>query len=155
MSLSNFEAGRCLSAIEWVSRGDKPLAEVGCVRLELAEVGRLQAALDDLLGRAGETGIRAYILQLADLRMYAYGFYAEPWTIEARLFLEENACPDWLQGLLFGYSPSSIQAFINSSDEPRSNGLPADDVDMEETVLLLRERSRTHSHSTGKSRRLG
>lgn len=110
--LSEYEIGRAVSAIEAVSRCDKPISEVGGIEaqqpdLETDLIGclRLVRGADDVRYWIKPSGSR--------LR---FGFYREPWALDALEFLD-NADLDesnraWISGLLFGYRPKAIQDFI-------------------------------------------
>lgn len=151
--LRDYEVGRCISAIEWVARGEKPIAEIAARSLSSAELKRLTKELEGIIETALEP-VRGYILPLADSGMYAFGFYSAPWAIEARLFLELYDCPDWLQGLVFGYSPHSIQKFIES-DGRVANARPCDGEGKVEMFHPCSVRSHSRNQESGKFRTRG
>ncbi len=113
--LTEFEIGQAMAAIEGVARLDKPLAEVGTrVALE-ADVER------DLLAcirSAGEIDrVLPWIRRVGE--HVRFGFYAEPWALDALDFLDradlQPSDRHWISGLLFGYRASAIQRFMSRS----------------------------------------
>lgn len=118
--LSEYEVGRAVSAIEAVSRSDKPIAEVGSTQ---AERGDLEADLKGCLALVrGVEDVRFWI-KVASGTLLRFGFYREPWALDALDFLDRADLPEtdraWISGLLFGYRPTAIQNFIARQSEPR------------------------------------
>ncbi|HSR51772.1 MAG TPA: hypothetical protein VLV83_13165, partial [Acidobacteriota bacterium] len=132
--ISDYEAGLALAASEWIARGAKPIAEIGSRKLSgPEEAKRLKEEIQGLIGEALEPGLEAYVLRLPDIGMWAYGLYRYPWALEARLYLEQHDCPDWLQGLVFGYNSAAIQSYLARSPEQASKSRPCGDAGRGET----------------------
>lgn len=109
---SEYEVGRAVSAIEAVSRADKPVAEVGAA---VALHADLECDLKECLALVrGCEDVRFWIKE--DGGELRYGFYREAWVMDALAFLDaaELAEKDrtWINGLLFGYRPAAIQDFM-------------------------------------------
>ena len=117
--LSEYEVGRCVSAIEAIARTDKPIAEVGS---RTARADDLEADLTACVNLvSADCGVRFWIRPShGRLR---YGFYREAWTLEAIDFLDRTTLDSharaWISGLLFGYRADAIQHFI--ARDSRSN----------------------------------
>ena len=110
--LSEYEIGRSISAIEAVLRTDKPIAEVGCRQGTLSDLeADLQGCLD-LVQR--QCPVQFWTRQ--DGPRIRYGFYLQPWAIEALDFLDRADLGEperaWIGGLLFGYRPDAIHEYI-------------------------------------------
>ena len=114
---TDYELGQTITAIEAVSRGERPLVELSCRFLGWEEAEQLGRELSTALRFAGEPSVRAYILELGHEK-YAYGFYSATWVIKARLYLESHQCPDWLRGLVFGEPLNSVEEVMDL--EPQS-----------------------------------
>lgn len=117
--LSEYEVGRCLSAVEAIARTDKPIAEVGCRDAKLAD---LESDLQGCVGLvSGDYGVRFWTR--ASEGRIRYGFYREPWALDAIDFLDRTdldpGARAWISGLLFGYRPDAIQQFIAKSAPKR------------------------------------
>jgi hypothetical protein len=118
MSLSQYDLARCHSAIESVERRNKPVAEFPIV-VSAPMLGQL---VDDLRQCAvqSETGeIRVHISYRDGVALCA--FFRYEWCRAALAFLKKgDGCPPpalhWVQGLLFGYDPESIERFIARSN---------------------------------------
>jgi hypothetical protein len=129
--LTEYECGRAQIAIEWVARGQKPIAEIGGRPITDCDISALACDLDGLICKSGESVFGFLAPEGADRCMY--GFYKYPWAIGALLHVlgierapEGARQSSWLQGLVFGYSPSAIQEFISSGCAgPESNSHPS------------------------------
>lgn len=159
--LSDYECGRCAAAIEAVGRRDKPIAEVCETSVPVSEIikslgelllnyhqGNVDAPID----------IHAFIYTLTADR-FIYGFFREPWTLRAYSIVRGNweltyQDPEWIQGLLFGYTPQAIQRFIDAATtagwfteslEPKSTLPQIHVLSMEENAHLCSEQSRKRS----------
>ncbi len=111
--LSEYEVGRCVSAIEAVARMDKPIAEVGSQRVNRAE---LEADLKECLNLVGHSdGVQLWVRPSG--KRFRFGFYREPWALSAIDFLSQTELDEtsraWISGLLFGYRPREIQTYID------------------------------------------
>ena len=74
----------------------------------------------DFVGRVGE--VKFWTRQAGDVSLFRYGFYREPWALQALDFMDqaEDLCDTdraWMNGLLFGYSPQAIQEYITRHAE--------------------------------------
>jgi len=120
--LTEYEIGQAMAAIEGVARLEKPLAEVGT---RMATEEDLERDLLACIDSAGETQrVFPWIRRTGEhLR---FGYYAEPWALDALDFLDRTTLQPsdrhWISGLLFGYRSSAIQRFISaqSHDQARS-----------------------------------
>jgi hypothetical protein len=117
--LTEYECGRAQIAIEWVARAQKPIVEIGGIPIAHCDLKALALDLDRCIELSGES-VRAFIAPSGG-RFCCYGFYKFPWAIDALLFAwgikrvpRGTRRSLWLQGLVFGYSPSAIQDFINA-----------------------------------------
>ncbi len=110
------EVGECRLAIRAVALEGKPIVEVCCrpgVEADLRE------DLEECLRNSGhgvhDDAVLCWIRPHEG--MLTYGFYAEEWTIAALDWLTAAELDDvdrnWIYGLLFGYTPAAIQAFID------------------------------------------
>jgi hypothetical protein len=119
--LTEYELGRAVTAIEWVSRGAKPIVEIG-QRLLSGDItaSDLATDLDRCIALAGEPEVRAFAIYRND-GWWQFGFYRYEWAITALLALETETPADvhahWIRGLLFGYDPASIDRFIASASD--------------------------------------
>lgn len=115
--LSEYEIGHGVSAIEAVLRSDKPLAEVGCRRANLAD---LEADLQGCLDLVSESGDVKFWTRPYGPR-FRYGFYREPWALHALDFIDRGELDPleraWISGLLFGYRPRAIQQYIDRQND--------------------------------------
>ncbi len=158
--LSEFETARCLAAIEAVSRLGKPVAEVGDRKCNPDEAKALLDDLNRCLALAGEPGIRGYIHRYKPERV-SFGFYRHGWTLSALQFLADTQLPelhkDWISGLLFGYSPESIDSFVSTSASaaPTSTSQRGDGAGTAGTSRPSRERSRTRSPTSDRFQTTG
>ena len=119
--LTEYEIGRCMQSIEDVELLGKPIADV-CGRY--AKPSELKADLRECLRSRGMKKIKFWIRQHVETKgFYSYGFYKEPWTLAAMDFVYRSKLGElnrsWIQGLLFGYRPESIQEFIDKKVLPR------------------------------------
>jgi hypothetical protein len=117
--LTDYERGRAQMAIEWVSRAQKPIVEIGGAPIGHYDLGALTYDLDRCIQLSGET-VLGFIAPSGG-KYICYGFYKFPWALDALLFAWgiRRVQPStrrtlWLQGLVFGYSPSAIQDFIDA-----------------------------------------
>lgn len=135
--LSDFEIGQAMAAIEGVARLEKPLAEVGT---RVASERDVELDLLHCLEMAGETGrVFPWVRRVGE--HVRFGFYSEPWTLEALDFLERTPLQPsdrhWINGLLFGYRSSAIQRFISArSPEATPSRQPSNSCDRAETARL-------------------
>ena len=109
------EVGECRLAIRAVELEGKPIVEVCCRPGDRAE---LFADLETCLRDAAATGVRPWIRPVIGApTMTCYGFYGEPWVLDAFDWWREADLEPvdrhWIGGLLFGYTPAAIQAFID------------------------------------------
>ena len=116
--LTEYECGRAQMAIEWVARAQKPIVEIGGLPITHCDLSALTHDLNRCIDLSGET-VRAFIAPSGG-KYCCYGFYKFPWAIDALLFAwgirrvpVGTRRSLWLQGLVFGYSPSAIQDFID------------------------------------------
>lgn len=120
--LSAYEVGRVMAAIDTIARSSKPIAEVGCRKVGVAAI---ESDLRECLTLAPSAGVRFWTKTFGD--RVRYGFYREPWALDALDFLERRDLSQtdraWISGLLFGYRSDAIQQFI-SSGSPRSGDDP-------------------------------
>jgi hypothetical protein len=77
--LSDYEAGRSVSAIEAVGRGSKPVAEIGNVQLEKNEIQSLIEDIRLCLSLVGELNVKGFLLSQGNGR-WSYGFFREAWV---------------------------------------------------------------------------
>jgi len=126
--LTEYECERALTAIEWVARAQKPIVEAGGYLVANCDVRSLAHDLDRCITMSGET-VRGFIMPTKDSGYCSYGFYRYAWAIKALLAVwgtEPVIDPYgslWLQGLVFGYSPASIQRLMSSSSDGRESKL--------------------------------
>jgi len=112
--LTEYEIGRCMSAIDDVGMLNKPIAEV---MTRTAGIYDLQDDLTKCLELSGRVGsdIR-YWIRPSGQRL-RYGFYRHLWALQALEFLDRGELSqfdrDWISGLLFGYAPERIQEFVD------------------------------------------
>jgi hypothetical protein len=133
--LTDYETGRLIALIEWVSRGGKPIADCASRYLDPEQLVALRHDLEQAIVLSGERSVSAYILpHTVDPNLYEYGVFVFDWALEARIHLEKHECPDWYQGIVFGYSPVAIQSFKASPREPESKLQLCDDPGMVEIV---------------------
>jgi len=123
-ALTEYECGRAQIAIEWVARSQKPIVEIGGAPISHCDLEGLAHDLDRCIELSGET-VRAFIAPSGG-KFCCYGFYKFPWAIDALLYAwgirrvpQNTRRTLWLQGLVFGYSPSAIQDFINAQSASR------------------------------------
>jgi hypothetical protein len=126
--LSEYECGRAQMAIEWVARGQKPVAEIGGRPLAGCDLRALACDLGRCVARSGES-VRAFVIPDGVSGYCCYGFYRYPWAIDALRFawgsrqrrsdLRQSLW--WIQGLVFGYSPAAIQRFSSSVSGARGS----------------------------------
>ena len=125
--LTEYEAGRAITAIEWVARGNKPIVEIGSRMLPDADAEHLATDLYHCIEISGESEVRGFAIHDAQ-GWWQFGFYRYDWAISAFLYLHNEEAPaiqgahaHWVRGLLFGYNAESIQRFISSEfAEPTS-----------------------------------
>ena len=126
--LTEYELGRGVTAIEWVARGGKPIAEIGGRILAATEVKYLAVDLNRCLEVAGEPQVRGFIMRDTS-GWWQFGFYQHRWAILALLYLQQkapaiqDAHAHWVRGLLFGYDSEAIQQFILSSSSGQESML--------------------------------
>jgi hypothetical protein len=111
--LSEYEVGRVFSAIAEVKRRGKPLAEVG---MRICEKEDLLRDLSQCLAQDQGTG-KAFIWTMPSDKGFRYGFFSHEWVFRALIFMEQRDLDPkdriWIQGLVFGYTPSAIQEFLD------------------------------------------
>lgn len=153
LTLSDYEAGRAVAAIEAIARQQKPITEVGC---RVADREQLEADLQCCLDAVREPGCVSYWIRGAG-PLLRFGFYAEEWVLDALTFLDRAKLKPkdraWINGLLFGYNVGAIQRFITAGlpeSEPRSQHVGSSDT--VGTRRLDSRRSRIRSTGIGKSR---
>lgn len=147
--LSDYETGRLIALIEWVSRGGKPIADCASRYLDEEKRASLRRDLAEALELANEPTVHGYVLAHTSADgFFEYGVFAHQWALDARIHLEQHKGPDWLQGLVFGYSSDAIRAFTTWQHEPESTLQLCDDPGTVEIVRQCSERfpSRSHSH---------
>lgn len=154
--LSDYEAGRLIALIEWVSRGGKPIADCASRYLSEEQKAALCRDLAEALVLAGEPNVSGYILThySAD-DFFEYGVFAHQWALDARIHLEQHKGPDWLQGLVFGYSSDAIRAFTTWQHEPESTLQLCDDRGTVEIVRQCSEQFPSHNHLHDRFQRSG
>jgi hypothetical protein len=107
--LSEFEIGQAMAAIEGVDRLGKPMAEVGLRLVDPADLDH------DLRWCISDSGARVFLWIRRHGERWSFGFYQQPWVLDAMDFLERADLPlndrHWITGLLFGYQPHAIQSF--------------------------------------------
>jgi hypothetical protein len=126
--LTEYECGRAQMAIEWVSRSQKPIVEIGGRALNDCDLRALAHDLNRCIATSGES-VRAFVIPDKTPGYCCYGFYRHPWAIKALLFAWGIEREDhnrehqslWLQGLVFGYSPDAIQRFMSSASGARAS----------------------------------
>jgi hypothetical protein len=110
--LTDYEVGRSVSAIETIARSDKPVAEVGCQQVILAD---LEDDLAECLKLANVVPEVRFWTKASGVR-FRYGFYKEAWVLGALDFLDRAQLGEteraWISGLLFGYRSGAIQQYI-------------------------------------------
>lgn len=145
--LSDYEVGRCISAIEAIGRGTKPLAEVGSIKPENLDF--LKKDLSACLRITRESKVKGFLLRQEGER-WSYGFYREAWVEEALLFIDRVELPafhrHWISGLLFGYNPGAIQRFLSGGLSAQVTTEPhGDTLSRGEIFPLCSGQSHTHS----------
>ena len=117
-------------------RGNKPLAECGSLRIGTGQLEDLKHDISLALAHAGEgCECYGYILRTDVDQVFTYGVFRHQWAVKARVYIAKHEAPDWLQGLVFGYSPDAIQGFSDgASASPTSNSLDPCDRDKVEIV---------------------
>lgn len=155
--LSEYELGRLIALIEWVVRGGKPIADCGSRHLNPDQIQALQRDLTKAIELSGEKNVHGYIIpHEVDETLYEFGVFVHDWALEARIHLEKNECPDWLQGIVFGYSSDAIQGFIKALMPAPSTTLPpCDGQGRVESVRLCSTRSPYHNHSHDRYQKSG
>ena len=156
--LSDYERGRCAAAIEAVGRRDKPLAEVCETSVPVQTIKKI---LGELLNeyRQGNVDlpcdVRGFIFEMKSGRS-TYGFFRESWALRAYSVVRGEWAftlqdREWIQGLLFGYTPHVIQRFVDAataagrlteSPLPKSKSQRFHVLSMEENVRLCSRRFR-------------
>jgi|SRR5579859_62438 len=131
--LSEYESGRAQIAIEWVSRAQKPIVEVGGRPIKGCDFQALAADLNFCIRQSGES-VRGFVMPDRAPGYCCYGFFRYAWALNAlQLVWTTRRAPRgpyhslWLQGLLFGYGAEAIQRFISSASsvpEPNSHWHP-------------------------------
>jgi hypothetical protein len=120
--LTDYECGRALTAIEWVSRSQKPIAEFGGRPIRGCDFRALAHDLNRCIVQSCED-VRGFIIPDKMKGFCCYGFFKYSWAVEALLDIwgKTKSGPTrprrllWMQGLVFGYSPDAIQQFILSA----------------------------------------
>lgn len=111
--LSDYEIGRCISAIEAIARTDKPISECGSASATAVDLEADLLACLQLVRHAD--GVNFW-MRVSGKRL-RFGFYREAWALRALDFLSQaDLRPEdraWISGLLFGYQPGQIQAYID------------------------------------------
>ena len=119
--LTGYETGAAMAAICAVSLCDKPIAEVGNVKLQQSQLHLLEEDLRRCIDLADKPDVKCFVMATADQDRWSYGFYRQPWAWEALKFIDQEGrnLPDfhrdWIVGLLFGYTPSSIEEYVRYS----------------------------------------
>ena len=151
-----------MRAIEAVSLRDKPIAEVCETSASIPDIEKtLTALLTDF--REGSidapSDVQGFIFPLTSERS-TYGFFREPWALRAYSVMRGSwkityQDREWMQGLLFGYTPRAIQRFIDAAtaqgwftDESHASTSMTPRVHVvstEETAHLYSVQSHTHS----------
>jgi hypothetical protein len=160
--LSDYEVGRSITAIEIVGRGTKPLAEIGNTTILPNQVEELEREIKTCLALAREPHVKGFLMAQDEGR-WVFGFYREPWVLEALEFLDQDAhlLPeyhrDWISGLLFGYTPSAVQEFLSTHLTCWSGGQDTmsqryDALGKGETRLPCSGRSHNHSPANDRFR---
>ncbi len=123
--LTDHEVGTALTSIEWVARAGKPICEAGNRSIQVpSEAELLKSDVAECIQLSGEC-VSGFVYEQMP-KVWTYGFYIQPWAYDALRFLmeEEHRIDDyhrrWLFGLLFGYSPESIQRFLTRSESQES-----------------------------------
>ena len=120
--LTEFEIGMCDSAIVAIERQGKPFADISQRSCNLVD---LKADLAGCLKSHKGSGVKYWTMTHRQFGCvyHSYGFYKEPWTLAAMDFVYRSKLGElnrsWIQGLLFGYRPESIQEFIDKKVLPR------------------------------------
>ena len=120
--LTDYECGRALTAIEWVARSQKPIAEFGGRPIRGCDFRALAHDLNGCIAQSRED-VRGFIIPDKMKGFCCYGFFKYRWAVEALLDIwgKTKSGPIrlrrvlWMQGLVFGYSPDAIQRFISSA----------------------------------------
>lgn len=116
--LTEFEIGQAMAAIEGIARLEKPLAEIGT---RIADEDDLRRDLQACIDAAGETRVFPWIRRVGE--HVRFGYYAEPWVLDALDFLDRTELQPsdrhWITGLLFGYRSGAIQQFISARSRSR------------------------------------
>jgi hypothetical protein len=103
-----------------VARTDKPISEVASRQASRADLEADLAGCIGLVGHADD--VKAWIRPSG--KRFRFGFYREAWALRAIDFLgETDLRPEdraWISGLLFGYQPSQIQAYIDRQPAPKA-----------------------------------
>ena len=144
--LSGFEFGYLAGAIEWVDRGQKPIATCGARQLSLPEVAFLKQDLRRALSIPAAHGrIGGFVLRQTD-RWFLWGVYKYRWALDALLYLYlERDHPAWIAGLVFGYSPDAIAKHLQESCTTRSASRSAGSRTSDKMEIVgpsLRQRNR-------------
>jgi len=128
--LTEYECGRAQLAIEWVSRSQKPIAEIGGRPLGSCDLDDLVCDLEQCIAASGED-VLGFVIPDGNPEYCSFGFYRYSWALEALLMIwgpkdqpPSPACFDWLHGLLFGYDAAAIERFIRSSSCERESKTP-------------------------------
>ena len=115
--LTEFEIGMCDSAIVAIERQGKPFADISQRSCNLVD---LKADLAGCLKSHKGSGVKYWTMTHRQFGCvyHSYGFYKEPWTLAARIFLDKKKLSQfdrsWINGLLFGYRTDQIQKFIDN-----------------------------------------
>lgn len=113
--LTEYEIGRAVLSAQIIARSEKPITEVGCQKV--ASIAALHADLKECIRLAGHADHVRMWTRPTDGGRTRYGFYREPWVLDALDFLDRAELPDtWhagLSGLLFGYRTNAIEEFID------------------------------------------
>jgi len=144
--LTDYEFGSLVSAIEWVGRGSKPVAEVCSQKLPPAKICDLKRDIRLALLLANEPNISGYILYRKN-GWCEYGVYRFSWVMEALLFISRKNSAPWLQGLVFGYSPDAIERYCQEHGAIQS---PFDTSSTLEIVHARKAGSLIHNGNTRK-----
>ncbi len=109
--MSEYEIGRCMSAITAVMLLDKPIAEV---MTRKADRKALESDIRNCIRLSRTKKVQFFIRKVGPC--YTYGFYREPWALRALNFMDKTNLDqynrDWINGLLFGYHPRAIEEFL-------------------------------------------
>lgn len=102
---------------------DKPIGELSITGLEASDLPAFIKEVEQDVWfsnhrHTGKPKLKCFF-RSNGRKKYTYGFYIYPWALEAFDFihsvpkLQTGPQREWLRGLLYGYSPGAIQAWLN------------------------------------------